>query len=90
MIGAHQHPNLGALDDREWKILALISQGRWSRQIAIALAVSEEALADRIEVILRKLGLKSRLDLWLLAMVPAEQPYEVETASSRIEAMLRR
>lgn len=85
-----QAPNLGSLDDYEWRILALIGQGRLTRQVAAALAISEETLGDHIEGILEKLGLKSRLDLWMFVVAPHELESEPELAPSGFETLLRR
>lgn len=90
MTDTQQAPNLGALDDYEWRILALIGQGRLTRQMAAALSISEETLGDHIEIILGKLGLKSRLDLWMFVMAPNQPESEPELVPSGFETLLRR
>jgi DNA-binding CsgD family transcriptional regulator len=59
---------LGALTPRERQVAWLAAAGRTNRQIAEALIVSPETVKTHIAHVLQKLGVRSKVDLRVLAL----------------------
>lgn len=61
------HPELGALTERELRVLALMPEGLTNREIAERMRLSEKTIKNHISRILSKLGLERRTQAAILA-----------------------
>ena len=55
------------LTPQQWRVLALMAQGRLNKQIAYELSVGEPTVKAHVTTILRKLGVRSRTQAVILA-----------------------
>jgi DNA-binding NarL/FixJ family response regulator len=55
------------LTPQQWRVLALMAQGRLNKQIAFELSVGEPTVKAHVTTILRKLGVRSRTQAVILA-----------------------
>jgi DNA-binding NarL/FixJ family response regulator len=62
------------LTPQQWRVLALMAQGRLNKQIAFELAVGEPTVKAHVTTILRKLGVRSRTQAVILARHLALEP----------------
>ncbi len=66
------------LTPQQWRVLALMAQGRLNKQIAYELSVGEPTVKAHVTTILRKLGVRSRTQAVILArhlaLDPAKEP----------------
>ena len=62
------------LTPQQWRVLALMAQGRLNKQIAYELSVGEPTVKAHVTTILRKLGVRSRTQAAILARHLALEP----------------
>jgi len=62
------------LTPQQWRVLALMAQGRLNKQIAYELSVGEPTVKAHVTTILRKLGVRSRTQAVILARHLALEP----------------
>ena len=62
------------LTPQQWRVLALMAQGRLNKQIAFELSVGEPTVKAHVTTILRKLGVRSRTQAVILARHLALEP----------------
>jgi DNA-binding NarL/FixJ family response regulator len=62
------------LTPQQWRVLALMAQGRLNKQIAYELSVGEPTVKAHVTTILRKLGVRSRTQAVILARHLALDP----------------
>ncbi len=66
------------LTPQQWRVLALMAQGRLNKQIAYELSVGEPTVKAHVTTILRKLGVRSRTQAVILsrhlALDPTKEP----------------
>lgn len=58
----------GSLTEREWDVVALVARGQTNQEIAEHLGIGAGTVANHVERILRKLGLRTRTEVaaWVL------------------------
>ncbi len=66
-VSPREHPTLGALTDREYEILAAISQGWANSEIAQRLVLSESTVKTHVGRVLAKIGARDRVHAVILA-----------------------
>lgn len=62
------------LTPQQWRVLALMAQGRLNKQIAFELSVGEPTVKAHVTTILRKLGVRSRTQAVILSRHLALEP----------------
>ena len=60
------------LSNREHEVLALITQGRRNKEIAVQLVITENTVETHVKTIFKKLCVRTRLEAALTVSVPLQ------------------